>query len=1092
MGQVKSTLEKLKKFKKKYYTNLLIRGGIFAAALILSLFLIFNYLEFWFHLNKTFRQTLFFGFLILVAASFYFYIVRPLSFLLNFKKQISDERAAEIIGQKFTFINDKLLNAIQLLKYSEDNPLAAASLYQREVDYKDISFSRAINFKENLRFLKYLIIPLLCLILVLLLFPSSLVESTNRIINYNKTFAIPAPFQFILLNKDLKAFRDEDFTVDVEIEGKALPEIIYLNNNGRKYKMENKGDNKYTFTFKKLQGTSAFFIEGAGYNSEEYVLNVVNRPLLFDLGVELKYPSYLNKKSEVISNAGNLTVPEGTNIKWNFNTLYADSVLLTIDKQKVAAIREDKERFTYSRKIKDNSEIKIDIKNGFAESKDDIFYQINVIKDQYPQININTKSDTILFNNLMIGGNAADDYGISKLQLVYQVKDDNTKSEKFKYINIPFTKNSPQQNFYMNWKLDSFNLKPGEKLEYFVQVWDNDGVNGAKSTKSSVVLLEVPEKEAIKETLAQGDKKTESDIEKALKDTESLRKELSNIKEDLKVKKKASWQDQKKLEELSEKKQQLEEQIKKLQEENSGQNLQKEKFLNPDEKILEKLKMLEKLMNNLLDEETKKLYEQLQKLLKEQNMDQVPDLLEKINKKEMNLEKELERALEMFKKMEFEQKLENTVEELKELKEEQKKLSEETLKNKKANQDSLVQKQEELMQEFKEKEKAIEELKEMNQDLENSNPMEDTKEEEEAVKENQEKSLEDLKNNKNKKSSEKQSKAAEQMQKISEKLEEMQSGMEMEAQEENIENLRDILENLLTLSFEQESLMKDFKNVNQSDPRYITLSQKQLKIKDDAKIIEDSLLSLAKRVFQIESFVTREVGAMNENIEESLDNLKKRRPAVAAAKQQFAMKSMNELALLLNDVLKQMQEQMANAKGSGKKSKGKKKSSSPGLSELQKQLNEQIQQLMKSGKSGKELSEGLAEMAAKQEMIRQALEKLKKSGGNTPGGNLDKLTKEMEKTEEDLVNKRLGQQTINRQKEILTRLLESEKSQKERDQEEKREATSAKQIEKQFEDKYSEYLKLKEKEIEFIKTLPPSFNSYYKTQVNNYFKSIKN
>lgn len=1092
MGQVKSTLEKLKKFKKKYYINLLIRGGIFAVALILSLFLIFNYLEFWLHLNKTFRQILFFGFLLLVGSTFYIYILRPVIFLFNFKKQISDEKAAEIIGQKFTFINDKLLNTIQLLKYSHENPLAAASLYQRESDYKDISFSTAINLKENTRFLKYLILPLLCFIIVLILFPSSLVESTSRIINYNKQYAIKAPFSFVLLNKDLKAFKDEDYTVDFELEGKALPETVYLNNNGRKYKMEQSGENKYSFTFKKIQANSSFFIEGAGFDSDEYVVKVVNRPLLFELEVELKYPAYLNKKAEVINNAGNLTVPEGTDLKWNFNTLFADSVLVSINKEQVPANEEEEEgKFTISRKVKENSEIKINIKNEFATSKDNILYQINVIKDQFPQLNINTTSDTILFNNLIVGGNALDDYGISKLQLFYQIQKSATgNSKNYKKISIPITKNSPQQNFYMNWKLDSFNLKPGERIEYFVQAWDNDGVNGPKSVKSSVAFLQVPEKEIIKESLSQADKKTASDIEKALESSEDLRKDLSEIKEDLKVKKKATWQDQKKLEELTKKKQELEEQIKKIQEENTGQNLQKEKFLNPDERILEKLKMLEKLMNNLLDDETKKLYEQLQKLLKEQNTEQLPNLLEKINKKELNLEKELERALEMFRKMEFEQKLENSVEELKELKEKQEQLAKESL-DKKSNQDSLIERQNELSEEFKEKEKDIEELKKMNQELENSNPMQDTKEEQEEIKKNQEESLEQLKNNKNKKSSEKQSKAAEEMQKLSNMMEEMQNSMESEAQEENIGHLRDILENLLTLSFDQESLMKEFKNVNQSDPRYITLSQKQLKIKDDAKIIEDSLISLAKRVFQIESFITREVGSMNENIEESLDNLKKRRPAVAASKQQFAMKSMNELALLLNDVLKQMQEQMANASGMGKKKKGKKNSPSPGLSELQKQLNEQINQLMKSGKTGKALSEGLAKMAAEQEMIRQALEKLQKSSGN-PGGNLDKLIKEMEKTEEDLVNKRLGQQTINRQREILTRLLESEKSQKERDLDEKREATSAKQIEKQFEDKYNEYLKLKEKEIEFIKTLPPSFNSYYKNQVNNYFKSIKN
>ena len=93
------------------------------------------------------------------------------------------------------------------------------------------------------------------------------------------------------------------------------------------------------------------------------------------------------------------------------------------------------------------------------------------------------------------------------------------------------------------------------------------------------------------------------------------------------------------------------------------------------------------------------------------------------------------------------------------------------------------------------------------------------------------------------------------------------------------------------------------------------LSQSQLKLKDDAKVIQDSLLSLAEKVAQISSFITREVGSINENIDGALDFLKDRNRGRALSSQQFAMTSINNLALLLDDTMQQMQMAMSEAMG---------------------------------------------------------------------------------------------------------------------------------------------------------------------------------
>ena len=158
---------------------------------------------------------------------------------------------------------------------------------------------------------------------------------------------------------------------------------------------------------------------------------------------------------------------------------------------------------------------------------------------------------------------------------------------------------------------------------------------------------------------------------------------------------------------------------------------------------------------------------------------------------------------------------------------------------------------------------------------------------------------------------------------------------------------------------------------------------------------------------------------------------------------------------------------------------------------MQEKINQEIEKLKNGQRTGRQLSEELARLAAEQERIRKALQemqdKLKKEGGKAPGGD---LPSKMEQTELDLVNKQITEQTIRRQKEILTRLLEAEKSMREQNLDKERKGESAKDYTKEIPKAFEEYLKLKEKEVELLKTYPPKFYPYYKKEVTEYFKRI--
>ena len=140
------------------------------------------------------------------------------------------------------------------------------------------------------------------------------------------------------------------------------------------------------------------------------------------------------------------------------------------------------------------------------------------------------------------------------------------------------------------------------------------------------------------------------------------------------------------------------------------------------------------------------------------------------------------------------------------------------------------------------------------------------------------------------------------------------------------------------------------------------------------------------------------------------------------------------------------------------------------------------------------INEQFARMAAQQEAIRKMMEDYQnqlKSDKGIGDKTIDQLIKEMEKTEKELVNKTITQQTINRQKNIETRLLESEKADMQREKEEKRESIEGKDIQNPNPPREWKIDKDNQKQTEMLNRMPPSLNYYYKDKVTKYLFNIE-
>lgn len=1100
---LQTVLQQLEAFKRKFYLNLLFKGTLLAVGLLLSSFLLMSVLEYFFYFQPEVRAFLLVSFLGISAFAVIRWLWTPLLALANLKKLFTDEQAAQKVAHYFPEIQDRLLNLLQLRSAAPDNDLVAASLEQRSQELVGYHFPERIKLAHNKSYFKFLLLPLGLVLLLAFVYPALFVQGTGRIIDFKTHYAPKAPFQFVVQNKSLRAFKGEDFQLVVSLEGMRVPEEVAIVLNGQEIPLKKGKGQTYSYTFEGVQKTQEFQFAGAGFFSATQELTVVPRPVLRQLKVDLTFPAYLRKSPETLDNTGDLTIPEGTRVTWRLAADDADSLWFNFQEsaQKVMA-QPSKDGFMVQKTILESQRYSLHLRNRFSENKEQINHQITVITDRSPQITLEQFQDSVLYSYLVVGGTISDDYGFSGLALHYRVLRGNATATGFKTIAMPFKPALPTQSYFHQLNLKPLQLQRGDRLEYFVQVTDNDQVPQPKSARTATFTFKYPDPNQIQKSIEESSQQVQAQLKSSVTKAQELQKALQQNEEKTKIKKELTWQDKKALQELTEKKKALQEELNTLQKMNEQLNQQQERFSPENEKTAQKRDQLKKMMDQLLDEETKKLYDELEKLLQQKQPDpaQIQPLLDKLNQHEDNLHKDLDRLLELFKQLQVEQKLENIMQKLNDLAKKQEDLAQKTAEQKQEQPENLLQEQKNLSEEFKETTDALKETEKMNQELDYPEDVPETSQLEEQIELDQQDAEESLEKDKKQKASQAQKAAAEKLQKMAKQMESQAQESDMQQMQENLDHLRDILENLVKLSFDQEQLMKDFRNVHQSDPRFIHLAQQQLKLSDDAQIIEDSLYSLAKRVVQIQSFVTREVGAMEEEMKRSSESIKDRNLAKTGTHQQLAMTSMNNLALMLSDVQQQMQQAMMAGQESGRgkkkgKGKGKGQGKTPGaLGQMQQQLNSQMQQLQKSGQSGKALSESLARLAAQQEMLRNAMKELTPSagqpGGTEGGGKLGNLGKLMEQTETDLVNKRLTEQTMMRQKEILTRLLQAENAANERDLDEKREANRAKELPARIPPSLQKFQDRQKQQTETLRQNLPALTPYYKKQVDAYFKTL--
>ncbi len=1109
-------LEKLDAFIRKYYANQLMRGAIYAFALLLGFYLAVTLLESFAWFSAGVRSVLFYTYLAATVFVLWKLVLTPLFKLYKLGKTLSHTEAARIIGDHFGHIKDKLINTLQLhdqaSREQDHLDLIYASINQKSAELRPVPFTSAIDLRKNRKYLPYAAFPLLALVVILFAAPSLITDPTKRLLQHGKSFSKPAPFRFILANKSLQVIQFDDYTLDVQLEGNEIPAEVFVEVGKNVFRLEKENLSKFHYTIRNVQGETEFRFLADGFYSDDYTLKAVPNPVLVDFSVTLDYPAYLGRKQEIIKNTGDLLVPAGTRATWNIGTQNTSELRIRFNDSTYVLTTPEENSYRLQRRLMNNSGYAISTGNQFLRSKDSVAYTINVTPDQYPQIDVEEQRDSNSYQRVYFRGMVQDDYGLSKLQFRYRFLKREGQDVREEAIStaLPLNKGLNQDQFFHFLDLSEVKLKAGDEIEYYFEVWDNDGVHGAKSTRSVSQVYQAPSLQELAKENEERNKALKDDLSESIKKAKELQKDLNALNKDLLNKKNLDYEDKKKINEILKQQKELQQRVEDIKKQQNENSKQQNELRPPDPELAEKQKQLEQLFDKLMTPEMKKMMEELEKMMAQVDKQKLQDMMDQMKLDNKDLEKQLDRTLELFKQMELEEKMKETAENLEKLANDQEKLAE---KNDEKGKDSeqLKEEQKDLNKQFEDLQKQLDDIEKKNEELEYSEELKDFNQEQESIEQEMDKAEEQLGQGQKKNAKKSQKQASQKMKDLSAKIKQQQKEKEEEQNEEDMQAMRALLENLLRFSFDQEKLMEDLKGVDVNNPQYLKMAQSQRKLKDDAKVLEDSLLALSKRVMQISSAVNEQITDINDYTEKALLNLQDRQVPQARGNQQYIMTAVNNLALMLSESLDQMQQQMSQSMPSNssckKPGQGKPK---PGpnagdIKKMQEKLSQQLKEMKEKMEKGQKpgqkpgqgmpgMSEELARMAAQQEALRNAINQLNQQenkDGQGKLGDLGKIAEQMEQNEKDIVNKRITELTLKRQQEILTRLLESEKAEREREQEERRESNEAREIYRapsQFED----FKKLKMRETELLKTVPPGFTTFYKNLVNSYFQNLSN
>ena len=1062
-------------------------------------------------------------------------VVIPLLQWTNVLNGISEREFALLVGEKFPDIKDRLKNILDIFdeqtgdtgrregfhpQYSPE--LIDASFADLQKAAASARFSEVVSTERLRSAEKLFAITEVCSAILFVVPAFNLPFAAYRLIHFNTDFRPPAAFAFLVQPGDAEIVKGESLPLSISLlaTGKggspirrALPKSITLSVRQTnmapedQYEIAMDSSGQFHFTLAALRQSLQYHLEAEEIRSKDYVVNVTDRPLVRSLKIKITPPAYSRLPQQNLDdNIGDVTALPGTRIQWRVEVSKAlEHASIVFGNGQELKLLPEGMIFAGEQTLRRTSTYHIALEDSEGvRNVDPIEYKLGLLTDEVPSVVIEEPGrnvDVTEAMNVPLRIKIHDDFGFTALKLSFRLIHSRYEQPQENFSTVPITlgasaKSSTDGDVEYLWNVSPLGLVPEDVVEYHAEVFDNDDVSGPKKGVSESFLLRLP---SLDEVFADADKGQSEAVEKmdqSLEEAQDLKKNLDELSQDMKKNQQLDWQKQKKVEETLQRYQEL---TKKVEEASKSveamtQEMQKNNILSSE--TMEKYMELQRLLQQINSPEFQEAMKKMQQAMQNVSPDQLRQAMQQVQFSEEAFRQSIERTVQLLKRIQVEQKMDEMVKRAKDLEQQQENLEKETAASNQSEQQKmaeLARKQEDITAQLAELQKQLAELRKKMEEFPSDMPMKQLEKAEEAARDSSmeqsmKESAHQLRSQKPQQATGSQQKASKGMQQMEQKFSEMQEQLLSNQMNEAMNGMKKAMTDLLELSQQEEELKNQSQLINPNSQQFRDIAEKQLGLQGDLAHLTNNLMELSDKSFVVTPELGHAIGKATANMAQAMTSLEQRNGQQASGQQKDAMTSLNQAASVAQSSMDAMQQGSQGGAGSLLQQLRR-------MAGEQQSINMQTEQLSQGKGLSQQQIQEMARLARQQGAVEKSLEELNKeaegsSERNRIMGDLKRIANEMKEVVENLQQNNVNPNTIKQQQKILSRLLDAQTSMRERDYEQRRTSTAGTTPVRQSPAELQDESTQNQLRRDLLKAMEQGYSKDYQNLIRKYYESL--
>lgn len=1100
-------------------------GFILFICIAIILWLSVSLADILFYFSTITRWGLWFINLFIIGFLIIRFILKPLMNISSLKYHSDLTVVCSSINSIFPEIKNTLTNAYHLITKNQNSQISQ-ELHSVAIQ-KYLERFEKYNFSERLKLSEYIpslsvVVPIILSAVVLLSFKGErILHSSLRLLNPTNEYIVLPDFSFDVQPGNARIIKGKSINFKVRYVGPALSycHLIVISENYKEYqKIDLKNiDGFYSTSMTKIQKPFTYQIRGYPVEdkslenkiiSQQYRIDVVTPPIINNIDISLTPPLYAELDIQYLArNIGDIMGLPGSkiNFKATVNKVLKSAALVFLGNSSISC-QIHGQRISADFYVRENSNYKILLQDtaGYT-NQNPIAYTISILPDNPPFVDLIEPGEDIeiqLDATLAIQAEVIDDYGISNTSLYYKYlhKSESASDTNWHQINLTRKISQKRVTIAHFWDFNKLPIAFDDGIAYYLQAEDNNNITGPGIGRSKTFYIRFPSLEEIFDSFAEKENKQIEKMEDIVKQSEGIKKDLEKINRQLKRADQLEWEQKQQLENTLDKQKEIQKKIKEIQKELEDliNKIEANELISPE--VLEKYSQLQELFQEIATPELLEAINNLQHSLDKADPRQVQQALQNLKLNQEEFQQKIERTMELLKQVQLEQKIDQLVQQAKKLMEQQEKISKqlqnenllnkgeaEQLINQQKQQgkllDNLEQDLNDLLNEprlsnYQESQKQLKIAKEMAETIQKQNQMQNLQQN--ISQQNQQMAFDISQNLQNQIS---------QMQAF---ISQAQSKMLDQNKNEIMEKMLSATQKLLQLSFDQEQILNDTQTTSPLNEDFANISIKQGREQQNFQKLISDLIKLSKKTFFIQPGMSKSLGKSQMSMAKSIEELSERNKSQAMQQQAQALEGLNESIMKMQQSMSQMA-QARSATGFEQFMEQLQQ-----MAGNQGQLNEQTLNLFQTqGNNGSmtiQQQKEIQRLASEQAALQQALEEMSNAMGSRQDvmGRLGELSSKMDEVVQDLLKQNVSRETVNRQREILSRMLDAQKSVREREFSKKRKAETAKKYIAIDPGELKNLSDMQQKKLQdaLKKSLNEGYQHDYQNLIELYFKQL--